>query len=645
MKLKNYYLTGLLLLVSVAVFAQYGTQKKADKLFDTYAFANASEAYKNLINKDFNTGYATRQLADSYAFMRNPDSAVVYYQKAVKQDNIPIEYFYNYAQALRGIKDYKASRTWMKRFKNEGGVINEEQLASDKDFLKSVINAKQRYFLTDVKFNSSFSDFGAIEHDGKIYFTSARDKGALQKHIYGWNNEPFLDIYATEKNSNDSLVNFKSKLKGDINSVFHDGPITISKDGKTAYFSRNDFNKNVLGKNNDGITNLKIYRTTLIDGKWKNLEDLSFNDSSYSSGHPALSNDETKLYFASDMPGGFGGSDIYYVNINKDGSIGEPINAGDIINTKKNEKFPFVNSEDVLFFSSDGHQGLGLLDIFVTILDKNKNITNVTNLGVPVNSSKDDFSFFLNQDGLSGYFASNRDGGLGSDDIYAFNRTPDLHIKGTVTDQETGLPIQTVKINLIDTKGDIIAFVETDSKGSFDINIDRDTDYKLQVLKDGYTEQSRSTTSKNIDTKTSYITEDFVLSKIQEDKTDIEPLPFVELAPIYFDFDRANIRKEDTAELNRIVDLMLNTYPNMTIRIESHTDSRGPAVYNRSLSEKRAKSTYNYLVQHGVEQARIVSYAGYGEEKLVNNCDGTVRCTKAQHELNRRTQFIIEKME
>jgi outer membrane protein OmpA-like peptidoglycan-associated protein len=624
------------------VFAQYGSQKKADKLFNKYSFVDAAEVYHNLINKEFNSDYATRQLADSYAFMRNPDSAVVYYQKVVEQQNVPIEYYYNYAQALRGTENYDGYREWMLKYKNEGGNINENDLTNDKDFLASVINAKQRYFLKDVKFNSKFSDFGAVENNGKIYFTSARDEGALTKHVYGWNKEPFLDIYQTEKSSNDSLVDYKSKLKGDINSVFHDGPITITKDGKTIYFSRNDFNKNVRGKNEEGITNLKVYRSTLIDDKWKNIEELSFNNNTYSSGHPALNNEETKLYFASDMPGGYGGSDIYYVNINTDGSIGEPINAGEFVNTSKNEKFPFVNSENVLFFSSDGHQGLGLLDIFATITNKNEKITNVLNLGVPVNSSKDDFSFFLNNDGLSGYFASNREGGVGSDDIYAFDRIPQLKIIGTITDNETNLPLANVKVNLLDMDNNIIAYVETDSDGNFDINIDRDKDYKLQVVKDDYTEETRDITSKNLDKKTSSITENFLLTKKEVIVPPIEP---IDLQNIYFDFDSADIRNKETIELNKIVSLMKNDYPKMSINIKSHTDSRGPASYNKTLSVRRAKTTYDYLIKNGIEKSRIESCEGYGEEQLTNRCNGRVRCTEAEHALNRRTEFIVSKME
>jgi tetratricopeptide (TPR) repeat protein len=427
MRLKNYLLSMLVLLFSMSIFAQSGLQKKADNLFNKFSFVNASEVYKELIDKNYNSDYATRQLADCYAYMRNPDSAVVYYKKVVEQQNVPVDYFYKYAQALRGTKDYKESRVWMKRFKTEGGEINSDKFLNDADFITAIYNAKQQYFLKPINFNSKYSDFGAFEHEGTLYFASSRNEGAITKHRYGWNEEPFLDIYQTSASSNDSIVNHKSKIKGDVNSVFHEGPLTITKDGKTMYFSRNDYNKKVLGKNEEGVTNLKIYKATLVDDKWTQIEELPFNSNNYSIGHPALNNDETKLYFTSDMPGGLGGTDIYYVDINNE-SFGTPVNLGSVVNTNKNESFPFVNSENTLFFSSDGHPGLGLLDIFATVSDNN-NIISVLNLGTPVNSSKDDFSFFMNEDGLSGYFASNRDGGVGSDDIYAYDRIPKLKIE------------------------------------------------------------------------------------------------------------------------------------------------------------------------------------------------------------------------
>ncbi|SFZ91466.1 WD40-like Beta Propeller Repeat [Flaviramulus basaltis] len=642
MKLKNYIITSIILIISFITSAQNGALKKADNLFNKFAFVNAAEAYHNLIDKNYNADYATRQLADSYAFMRNPDSAVIYYEKAVKQQHVPVEYYYNYAQALRGVKDYQAYRVWMKRFKNEGGKINDEAFLKDSDFINSIFNAKQQYFLNDVNFNSKYSDFGAYEHNGNIYFASSRDNGVSTKHVYGWNNEPFLDIYVTNKSANDTIVDHKSKLKGNINSVYHEGPLTITKDGKTMYFTRTNFTKNILGNDEEGITNLKIYKASLVEDKWKNIEELPFNGNDFSNGHPALNEDETKLYFASNKFGGYGGSDIYYVDINNDGSFGTPQNLGNVVNTDKNEKFPFVNSEGVLFFASDGHPGLGLLDIFGTVADKNNKIINVLNLGVPVNSSKDDFSFFMNSDGLSGYFASNRNGGIGSDDIYAYDRIPQLKVEGTATDIITNEPIQNAVVTLLSTDGNDIAFVETDENGYYEMIIDRDADYNLNIKKDNYIESSKPVTSKNIERHTKSIIADFELN---EDVKKKEVIQIAEFYPIYFDFNKSDIRKDGTSELDRIVGLMVNKYPNMTIKIESYTDSRGPSEYNEKLSKERAIVAYKYLVDHGVNPERITEYKGFGEQNLVNKCDGTIRCTEKEHQQNRRTQFIVIKME
>ena len=638
MKLKNYILTGFALLISIVAFAQYGSQKKADNLFNKFSFVNAAEVYHELIDKNYNADYATRQLANSYAFMRNPDSAVVYYKKVVEQENIPIEYYYNYAQALRGVKDYKTSRKWLRKFKKAGGKIDDNRFLKDNDFINAIFNAKQQYFLTDVNFNSKYADFGAYEHKGTIYFASSRDEGVSSKHIYGWNGEPFLDIYTTS-NRTDSIVNHKAKLKGNINSIYHEGPITITKDGKTMYFSRNDYNKSTLGNDQNGITNLKIYKASLIEGEWINVEELSFNNDAYSNAHPALNHDETKLYFASDIPGGNGGSDIYYVNINDDGTFGTPQNAGKIINTNKNERFPFINSEGTLFFASDGHPGLGMLDIFGTVSDEDNNVINVLNLGVPVNSSKDDFSFFMNEDGLSGFFASNRDGGVGSDDIYAYDRISQLIIEGTVVEANTNTPLPNALVTLLDPNGRKIADLITDKAGRYEINIDRDADYIIDTKKENYVENKQNITSKGIKNSVTKLTTNITLEPVA-----LEDIPIEELYPIYFDFNKYNIRKDGTVELDRIVNLMMNVYPNMVIKIESHTDSRGTSTYNDMLSQERAKATYEYLVKNGVDPSRITEYKGYGEQKLANECDGTVNCTESQHQLNRRTQFIVVKM-
>ena len=640
MKLKNDITTGIALLITICAFAQNDIQKRADNLFNNFAFFQAIGAYHELINEGFNTDYATRQLADSYAYLRNPDSAVVYYKKAVKQNNVPIKYYYNYSQVLRGVKDYEASRLWMKQFKDAGGNIKEQKYLKDSDFLNSIFNAKKQYFLKEIKFNSKFSDFGAFEHDSNIYFTSSRDKGHLKKHINGWDEEPFLNIYVIDKNSNDSIVTGKFKIKGQVNSIYHDGPITLTKDGKTMYFSRTDFIKNVLGRNNEGVSNLKIYKALLVEDKWTNIEELPFNSNHYSNGHPALSEDESKLYFASDRSGGFGGSDIYYVDINK-GSYGKPKNLGSLVNTDKNERFPFINSEGALFFSSDGHPGLGLLDIFGTVSEKNSNIISVINLGTPVNSSKDDFSFFMSEDGLSGYFASNRHGGVGSDDIYAYDRILPLNLDGTVFDNISNNPMSNAVVKLLDTNNNEIATCQTDNDGHYSININRDTDYTVKVNRDGYEAYTNIISSKSIDRNVKVIPTDFSL---QPKAKELETTVLINFPDINFGYNSSEIRNQNIQELDSIVNTMLNVYPNMTIEIESYSDSRGPADYNYKLSQERANETYKYLVEKGVNSARIVDYIGYGEERLTNDCNSTSKCSEEQHQSNRRTQFIIVKM-
>jgi len=663
MNTKNYILVCVAFMLSFSVFSQQGKQKRADTLFNKFSFVKAAKLYTELLQDNYNRDYATRKLADSYAFLRDPRNASRFYKSVVKQKNVPLEYYYKYAQSLRGMKKYDESQIWLKRYKDSGGVVNANDFSKDINFITSVFGAKQQYFLDRVRFNSKYSDFGAIEHDGKVYFASARDEGVAIKRLYGWNEQPFLDIYVTKAGSK-SNVDHTAKLPGDVNSIYHDGPVTITKDGKTMYFSRNNFKDNIEIKDKKGLTNMKIYRATFVDSLWTNVEDLSINGDNFSTQHAALNADDTKLYFTSDRPGTIGGSDIWTVDIAQDGTLGNIQNLGDIINTESAEGFPFVNNEGVLFFSSDGHTGLGLLDIFASIKgDDEVSIADVINLGVPVNSNKDDFAFTMNQNGTTGYFASNRQGGLGSDDIYAFHREPVLHVEGVVTDAINTNPIVAAKITLFDDQGNQVAYMETDENGYYQINIDRNKDYKIVANQDKYIEDYREFTSKNIQTELITITGNLLLNPVQNvvklaelntnnldyennlmgnDSTSVKN---AQLKPIYFDFEKFNIRKEYALELDKIVKLMTDDYPEMVIRIEAHTDSRGTFEYNDILSTNRAKSTYNYLISKGVNSSNITEYKGYGERRLINECADGVACDEAKHQLNRRTQFIVVQME
>lgn len=638
MNVKNYLLVCILFMLSFSMFSQQGKQKRADTLFNKFSFIKAAEVYRDLIENKYNTDYATRKLADCYALIRDPKNAARYYKKVVTQENVPIEYYYSYAQSLRGIKDYKESEIWLQRFKDSGGVVNANDFSKDANFITSIFNAKQQYFLDRVRFNSKFSDFGAFEFKGKVYFTSARDEGVAVKRLYGWNEQPFLDVYVTDVGSKKN-VDFSAKIKGDVNSIYHDGPVTITKNGHIMYFSRNNYKDNIENKDRKGLTNMKIYRATLRDSLWTDIEDLSINSDDYSTQHAALNIDDTKLYFSSDRPGGFGGSDIYVVDIYPDGTLGEPKNIGNTVNTESAEGFPFINNEGTLFFSSDGHTGLGLLDIFGTIRGENDEIVDVINLGLPVNSNKDDFSFTMNPNGITGYFASNRPGGRGDDDIYAFHRVPTLQVEGVVTDAINTKPIAKSIITLFDDQDNQIAYMETDENGFYQINIDRNKDYKIVASQNKYIDDYRKFTSKNIQTELITINANLLLNPVPN------VVKLAELNTIYFDFNKFNIRKDAELELDKIVNLMQNDYPEMVIRIESHTDSRGKLTYNDKLSIDRANSTYAYLISKGINPERITAHEGFGERRLTNGCEDGSKCEEEDHQLNRRTQFIVVKME
>ncbi|MGI0106291.1 OmpA family protein [Salinimicrobium sp. WS361] len=602
-------------------------QKKADRLYESFAYAKAIDVYKDLLEKDYKVEHNQRKLADSYFLLRDPENAAPLYAKVVEQPDVSPEYYYKYAQALRGVRRYDESRQWLKKYLEEGknenlveDLLNEEKIA--------IYPGLETFRLNNVEFNSEFSDFGAYKGNGTIYFTSARAKGAKNPKIYDWNGEPFLDIY-TVPSKNGIL----ESLSGEVNSVRHEGPLVISKDGKTMYFTRNNYINNKNGKkDSEGVNHLKIYKASLENGQWTNIEELPFNNNNYSVGHPALSKDGQTLYFASEAPEGFGGSDLYKVSV-KNGIFGTPENLGEQINTPGNEVFPFAAEDGKLYFSSDGHKGYGLLDVFVVDL---QNQENIFNLGEPINSNLDDFSFTISSEDISeGFVASNRPGGKGSDDIYQLSMLAPLVLKGTVTDSINGKPIADATVRLMDENEQQIAFLKTDSVGYYEMEIRRDVKYPIEAKHIKYDQKLGIVNTFEMDDQTELV-HDIELSPIN----DVEYL--AEINKIYFDFDKHNIRPDAATELDKLVNLMKNEYPELVIEIGSHTDRRGSLEYNRRLAERRAQATYDYLVENGIAPERIVTYKGYGEEQPEIDCNS---CNEIQHQLNRRSIFKVVKME
>ena len=383
-----------------------------------------------------------------------------------------------------------------------------------------------------------------------------------------------------------------------------------------------------------------------VDGEWSDAKEVPFNSDTYSTGHPALSPDGKKLYFVSDMPGSIGQTDLFVVDVFDGNTFSEPRNLGPEINTERKEMFPFINDKK-LYFSSDGHIGLGGLDIYEVAYTEEEGFEEVKNVGQPVNSNQDDFSYIVNEENQKGYFASNRANGKGDDDIYSFKRlvveeVPEIKnaIAGVVTELVTGNVMPQALIELLDENGIKLKEMVSDDDGNFIFeDLDADTKYTIKTTKDEYFENIEDIATVENDT----VSVDLKMNKLKEMIAIEDGIRKLKTEMIFFDFDKSYIRQDASEELAKLVEVM-NEYPNMVIKIESHTDSRGAKSYNKYLSNKRAKSTRAYIISKGISAERIQSAIGYGEERLLNKCDGTVRCTEAQHFRNRRSEFIIVNM-
>ena len=626
-------------LISASTFGQTAKQKRAERQFNSFSFVKAINTYEKLIDTSFNKYYAMRQLGDAYIMLRQPENALPIYKQVVQQPNVPSEYFLYYAQTLRANGDYEASKEWMKKYRDAGNKEDSriKNFFENEDLASGIFNAREKNYLKKVNFNTKFNDFGAVALNDQIVFTSSRDEGVSIKRLYAWDGQPLLDMYQTPMEG--ASVESTEKIPGDVNTIQHDGPATFSADGTKMYFSRNNYTNNTKIIDDKGVMFVGIYSAELVDGKWTNVKPSNLNNANYMVYHPSLSTDGKKLYFASDMPGGIGGTDIYVSDVNPDGSLGTPKNLGNIVNTEGNESFPFIYSEEgTLYFSSDAHVGAGLLDIFAAVKDENDNIVNVINLGEPINSEKDDFAYYLSPNGLNGYISSNRKGGMGDDDIYAFTRIPPLTLKGRIFDAINGEPVAGAKVVLARKNGEEIAYFITEADGAYEHLIDRDNEFVLKGSKEKYQDVQKDFSSFGLEKERELIVDlNIPMSPIED------VIILADLNTIYFDLDKSNIRPDAALELDKVVNLM-NKYPGMVIRLESHTDSRAGDNYNIRLSNRRAKSTYNYIISKGIDPQRIPKYEGFGESQLVNKCSNGVPCTEEEHQLNRRTEFIILQM-
>jgi outer membrane protein OmpA-like peptidoglycan-associated protein len=476
-----------------------------------------------------------------------------------------------------------------------------------------------------------------------VVFTSARDTGNFSKKIHTWTGENFTNLFVADLSNEGALSNV-DKYGKKLNSKFHESTPVFTKDGKTVYFTRNNFNDGKKGKDANRITLLKIYKATLEDSTWNNITELPFNSDNYSVAHPSLSSDEKTLYFSSNMTGTLGQSDIFKVKINEDGSFGTPENLGASINTEGRESFPFITAKNELYFASDGHPGLGGLDIFISKMEKDGTFKDVQNVGEPANCAKDDFALIIDTTTKLGFLTSNREGGVGKDDIYKFLETKEIEfpcdqvLSGLVTDIETGVILANTKVTLFDDKFIKLKEVVSDKDGKYNFGtIECGKKYYVRAELANYNTKETPIIIVKETGKTELPIElDKAVKKLGVGD-DLAKAFGIKI--IYFDLDKSEIRTDAAIDLAKIVDVM-KEYPNMKVDVRSHTDSRQTFKYNEILSDRRAKSTVAWMIKNSITADRLTE-KGYGETQLVNKCADKVKCSEEEHQLNRRSEFII----
>lgn len=643
MIMKNYILFCLTFIYFIS-FDSYSQQSKvnsADKKYDNYAYIDAIKTYERVAEKGYKSEDLFKKLGNSYYFNSNFDGAAKWYGELFAMNtSVEPEYYYRYAQALKSTgqtdKANKILDEFSSKFKNDNrGKLFKE----DTNYLDEIKANSGRYKIEDAGINSKYSDYSTFIYDNKIYFASARDTGNFSQRKHKWTGEYFTNLYFADIDPTTGTSNKVNKFKTTMNTKFHESSPVFTKDGNTVYFTRNNYINGKKGKDDNKITLIKIYKATLENNKW-NITELPFNSDNYSTGHPALSPDEKTLYFASDMPGTFGQSDIYKVSITGN-SYGSPVNLGKTINTEGKETFPYVTSENEIYFASDGHPGLGGLDVFVGKIEANGTISDIQNVGADINSPKDDFAYIIDPITRRGYFSSNKDGGQGSDDIYKFLETRRLkclqELNGIITDSETNAILPGTKVTLYDDQSVIKTNTISDSKGLYSFPVECGKTYNVRAEKEDYTTKEVTVIIGKITGKTDLpIALDKSICKVTVGD-DLGKCFGIKM--IYFDLDKSNIRTEAALDLEKILDV-LNNNPNMKLDIRSHTDSRATFKYNEALSNRRAKSTIQWLVKNGIAPNRLTG-KGYGETQLVNGCSDGVNCTEEQHQMNRRSEFII----
>ena len=709
--MKKIYL--LLLVLSIQLLqAQDDNLKRANRLFERTFYNEAIPLYKSII-QDNTSQIVLKNLADCYYYTNDFNTAQYYYKLLITNfgSEIGEEYYFKYSQTLKASGKYDDANAVLQKYYAS---------LSDKDILiryqkglqvlENVTAIGERYQIKNLKINTPNTEFGGFVTNDTFVFAAVKSKTGMFDKRFKWNGESYLDLMAVPLRNVNAVDSLATGFDSKTNTTMHESNAVFTKDGKTMFFTRNNYKKGRRGKNKDKVSNLQLFRASWNNGKWTNIISLPFNNDNYSTEHPALSIDEKTLYFASDMPGTLGSFDIFSVEIYGD-TFGVPVNLGNLVNTARKEQFPFVSKDNKLYFSSNGHEGYGALDVFVSAL-QNRVPTRAENVGLPINSGYDDFAFFINSDTKEGFFSSNRLGGQGSDDIYSLTEEKPLiiedckqYITGIITDVDTKLPLENVMVQLQNADGEIVQRSITTSEGKLSFEVLCKVTYKITAEKDNYTSASKKIVinaerKKNNDASMQIKSNEAIKREqqlvleeeernrltalaLQQEKEKVAQaekiksiaitakrnLELVEAKkiekvatilanekdvvkdrdrliiktdPIYFDYNLWYIRKDSKTILNKVVALM-KKYPEMIVEIGSHTDNRGNGNFNKDLSQKRAQATRDYFLEQGISPKQIFA-KGYGESVQIVKCIPEESCTEEEHELNRRSEFVIKSL-
>ncbi|MFT7031914.1 MAG: peptidoglycan-associated lipoprotein [Cyclobacteriaceae bacterium] len=632
----------LLVFVFAIALGSCSSIKKAEKSFANGEYNSAIETYKKAVKpNDPNSNF---KLAEAYRKSNRLDEAEPFYRASLNAGIDDEKANYYYASSLKANQKFDEAKKVLESYINKGQDEKVVSLAERELYnIENLTGVKEKVNYFRVKnleaINTAAAEYSPIYSNGFLYFTSNRSGGK----IYKTTGTPFTDIYKVKTKGAIVDLSTLAPLPELINDpTVNEGSIAISKDGSSVIFAKGNNGKF------SGTDEVDLYFARVRNGRWSKPRIISASRRDSWDSSPALSADGRTLYFASNRKDktAMGGVDLYTAKINRRGRWVDVRNMGDKINTPGNEIFPFISDDGQLYFSSDGHPGMGGLDILIAHREKGE-IT-VENPGEPINSPKDDFGIHLFNE-TRGFLSSNREGGKGDDDIYTFvNSDPNLKIvnyflSGTTLtpDTETGdlKPLSNTKVYLLDEQGEIVDEVFTQVDGKYKFRVYSEENYNLLAQKENFftTRKAFSTIGKSVDrtklTKTVTnvnFTMDLPLDQIVLDKA-------IVLENIYYDLDKADIRVDAALELNKLLVIMQDN-PEITIELSSHTDSRATDDYNLNLSQRRARSAVDYIVSKGIIKNRLEP-KGYGETKLII----AEAKTEEEHQVNRRTEFKVTK--